>query len=104
MRGLWDTTDAGDPVPVGRALDPPGVSGPRRPDPVGPEAWSAAFSPDDRTLAVGGDNGTELWDITHPAEPRLIDGAIDHGGITDSVAFGPDGRTLATAGSDGVTL
>lgn len=101
---LWDTTDTSDPVPVGKVLYPSGVSGPPRPDSVGPEARTAAFSPDDRTLAVGGDDGTELWDVTHPARPRLIDGAIDHGAITDSVAFGPDGRTLATAGSGGVTL
>jgi sugar lactone lactonase YvrE len=66
---------------------------------------SAAFSPDDKTLAVGdGDDRTYLWDVaTHRITATLRDpGTGPHPGV-NSVAFSPDGQTLAVPEADGST-
>lgn len=64
--------------------------------------FSAAFSPDGRTLAVGAEHGRIwLWDLSEPRSPRPI---VTSGGgnlRVDSVSFAADGRTLAAAVSDG---
>jgi WD40 repeat protein len=71
-----------------------------------------AFSPDGKTLAVGGglDDGTNaqtssfgevtLWEVS----TRQLRGTLQgHKGIVGALAFAADGNTLATASYDGTT-
>ena len=100
---LWDVSDPGRPVPLGR------------PVPVDRSVnsiLSLAFSPDGRVLAVGGhtihnsDFGSggfvDLWSLTSPSHPVLLSQPKsptiqdwDAATSIESLAFSPDGRTLA---------
>ncbi|MFJ5043701.1 NACHT and WD repeat domain-containing protein [Streptomyces sp. NPDC088719] len=100
---LWDVSDPGRPVPLGRPVPV---------DRSVTSVLSVAFSPDGRVLAIGGrtsDRGdgtsggfTELWSLTSPSHPVLL-GRLKSPGVrgldavtaVESLAFSPDGRTLA---------
>jgi RNA polymerase sigma factor (sigma-70 family) len=56
----------------------------------------AAFSPDGRTLALGGLSRPQIWEVGNRSAPRLLASRM-HAGIRH-VAFSPDGRLMA-AGS-----
>jgi len=62
---------------------------------------AVAFSPDGRTLATGGSDGTAvLWDMGDRAHPIPWTTLRVHTGPVVAVAFSPNGRTLATGSSD----
>ncbi|MFF2538759.1 nSTAND1 domain-containing NTPase [Streptomyces cyaneofuscatus] len=56
---------------------------------------SVAFSPDGKTLATSGNDGTaRLWDVQGRRPVALLDGHSRH---VRNAAFSPDGRTLVTS-------
>jgi hypothetical protein len=60
---------------------------------------SVAFSPDGRTLVLGGgdDKTIALWDVATGKNTATLKG---HDAPVLSVAFSPDGKTLASGGED----
>ena len=87
------------------------IANPAKPDKLRPlilpdtAAEALAFSPDGKTLAVGGGSGTGgtvwLWDILDPAHPVRVGPALPGPFLTvTSVTFGQSGNTLAFSGAD----
>lgn len=70
-----------------------------------PPAWSVAFSPDGKALAVGSYRKVQLWSLADGA--KLGEWPVSDDAVR-AVAFAPDGRTLAVGsgspGSAGVLL
>jgi len=62
-------------------------------------AYSVAFSPDGKTLAVGTLRGIKFWDVK--TGESLGDVNRPQGTVW-AVAFSPDGKLIASAGSKGV--
>jgi len=68
------------------------------------QVMDAAWSPDSKTLAVGGGNagrngGIELW---NPGERRLVHADNPFRDLVYAVAFAPDGKRLVAAGAEGL--
>jgi WD40 repeat protein/serine/threonine protein kinase len=84
---IYDTASA-------RPVSPPLQHGSLQP------VWSAAFSPDGRTLLTGcGDRTARLWSVP---EGKPLGGPLAHLTSVNSVAFAPDGRHLVTAQHGGL--
>ncbi|MFE2607772.1 WD40 repeat domain-containing protein [Streptomyces mirabilis] len=64
--------------------------------------FAVAYSPDRRTLATAGADGSvRLWNVTDSAHPVPLGKPLkDRIGWVYWLAFSPDGRTLAAAGRD----
>jgi WD40 repeat protein/serine/threonine protein kinase len=71
---------------------------PCRPEVILNGATCVRYSPDGRSLAGGGVDGTvKIWDTADSREVRTLNG---HRGSVTRLAFGPDGRTIASASTD----
>ena len=94
---LWDLAtrrETGTPL-IGQPVFTP--EGPL----VGP-VYSVAFSPDGKTLAIGGSTSTGLLQLIDLATRRPIGpNLVNTAGPVNSVAFSPDGKTLASGNGDG---
>jgi len=80
----------------GRAATPPRIFAP------GEDAmlWSAAFSPDGRTIVSGSSNGNVIfWDVS--TGKRLRTAEFRSSLTANSVAFSPDGTTALSGGQAG---
>ncbi|WP_086662174.1 hypothetical protein [Lentzea kentuckyensis] len=84
---LYDVRDARKPLLL------------RKFDSVFDNSASVTFSPDGRTLAVGGNRVVSLWNVTNPAEPVKLSHVGGFPNTVWSVAFTPDGgRLMASTG------
>jgi WD40 repeat protein len=64
--------------------------------------WCHALSPDGRTLATGGLDGTvRLWDVE---TGRLVRALVGHNSYVSGLDWSPDGSTLASAGTYDITV
>ncbi|MFI7702138.1 AAA family ATPase [Nonomuraea sp. NPDC049480] len=71
---------------------------------IGAQVWAMAFSPDGKTLAIGGYEAiVQLWDVAGRHQIGDTIGRPEHLSgrrSVNAVAFTPDGERLITAGSD----
>jgi WD40 repeat protein/transcriptional regulator with XRE-family HTH domain/energy-coupling factor transporter ATP-binding protein EcfA2 len=92
---LWDLTDPQRPT----LLAP-------LPTGSGQTLFTAAFSPDGHTLALGGAGPTQgtstlvLWDVSDRNRPRLLGKLSGFTNTVYSAAFSSDGRLLAAGSAD----
>jgi len=96
---LWDTSDPGNPKPLGQIPAAPGYL-----QSCSECATSTAFSPNGRVLAVlSYAKIAQLWDVTDPTHPRQLGPTLAlETRYSAFLAFSPDGRTLATSWDDQV--
>jgi WD40 repeat protein len=72
----------------------------RRVERIGDTYRALSFSPDGRTLVLGGEDGSiRLWDVPSMKERMVLHGG--HTGMVRSLAISPDGKLLVSAGHDG---
>jgi YD repeat-containing protein len=64
--------------------------------------WYAAWSPDDKAIAIGLDDGQVR--LVDPTTGATLASLFGHHGPAVVTAFSPDGRTLAAGGADGTAL
>jgi WD40 repeat protein len=64
--------------------------------------FAVAFSPDRTRLAVGGEGGAQLWDVSDPTHPLSLSALPEVSATVYDLAWAPDGRELAAATSSGV--
>jgi WD40 repeat protein len=68
-----------------------------------PNAWSLAFSPDSKYVAVRGTGGIQVWETASGNEIGSFQESLEDP-VFGPVVFAPDGQTLAWAGNDGIRL
>ncbi|MFI9248143.1 WD40 repeat domain-containing protein [Streptomyces sp. NPDC053086] len=82
---LWDTSDPAHAVALQEQISTPD----------GTRADAVAYSPDGRILAVTGDSGIQLWNVTDRTQPARLGKPLGRRSRGEmGLAFGPDGRSL----------
>jgi WD40 repeat protein len=99
-----DTAEAGSAVSTVSLWTMAGPSGPTRLGLLAKShhlsaASAITFSPDGRTVALGGTNSAGLWDVSSPGRPRQTGKFIDFGKV-QSFAFSRDRRTVVSLAPD----
>jgi WD40 repeat protein len=98
LLGLAFLADASAPS---RSFDPANLGLLRTIAPLAGDLYAVAFSPDGRSLAVGGANEVRLYETRTWRETKRLTG---HPNLIGSVAFSPDGKTVAAGGFEGTVL